>query len=197
MSGDKRNMGESMMNKQGWEGGKGLGRNEDGIASHVRGSKKDNVLGIGYDVQVGETWSQQSAGFAAVLKRVSAVEESSKRGRSESDDDAPANSRLSNMYSKRRTLKTGALSSGAGKEEILGRSGAKTVLNYESSESDDEDGKQKGCTLKSPTLQRLMVRYTLHEPVLTVGNEDIPKFVVSKPRNKPPKCTDTPFIAQE
>ena len=200
MSSEKRSsVAATMMGKQGWDGVKGLGPNGEGIATHVRVSKKDNVLGIGYEGQVKETWSQQSAGFAAVLKRVSTVETKRERSESEASDDdrAPANSRLSNMYAKRRTLKTGALSSGAGKEEILGGAGSKTVLNYDSSESDDEDGKQKGCTLKSPTLQRLLVRYTLHEPVLTVGNDDIPKFTVSKPRVKPPKCTDTPFVAQE
>lgn len=37
------------LEKMGWQEGKGLGKNEDGMASHIKQKKKDDVAGIGAD----------------------------------------------------------------------------------------------------------------------------------------------------
>ena len=36
------------MEKMGWEKGKGLGANQDGMVTHVKVRQKDNQKGVGY-----------------------------------------------------------------------------------------------------------------------------------------------------
>eukprot|EP00959_Pyramimonas_sp_CCMP1952_P376501 7886228-Pyramimonas_sp.AAC.1 len=47
---EREGMGFKMLQKLGWSEGKGLGANEDGIATHVRVKKRRENTGIGADV---------------------------------------------------------------------------------------------------------------------------------------------------
>lgn len=42
---DKSSFGFKMMQKMGWDKGKGLGKNEDGMATHVKIKKRQENLG--------------------------------------------------------------------------------------------------------------------------------------------------------
>lgn len=81
-----------MLLKQGWEKGKGLGKNEDGIKTHVRVTKKEESLGVGFRVDAvnTQTWAQSMqasctppgriGGSAAVMLDTSSDDTSSDDG---------------------------------------------------------------------------------------------------------------------
>ncbi len=53
MSGkDSASYGASLMKKQGWSEGQGIGKHGTGMAESVKVSKKDDNKGIGYSAQV-------------------------------------------------------------------------------------------------------------------------------------------------
>eukprot|EP00758_Cryptobia_borreli_P002980 Tbor_TRINITY_DN3435_c0_g1::TRINITY_DN3435_c0_g1_i1::g.3698::m.3698/K11135/PINX1; Pin2-interacting protein X1 len=199
---DESRFGVGMMKKLGWDGKSGIGLEGDGVKSHVRVTKKDNSLGIGYEGKVNDTWSQQSMGFADILKRMNSDNETKGRGKGiekngSSDDVLDCykpkfhGGKSSSLYNKRQTLKTGALHSSQGKQEIMGDKRPRA----QSSDSDDSDSERKS-SLKSPTLNRLMSRYHLHEPRKAEGGaSEVEKIVITKPQIKPPKVIDTPFFA--
>ena len=60
------------MEKMGWTEGKGLGKREDGLSSHIKVAKKDDSAGLGVDaaakeqVQVADNWWHD--GFSKQLK---------------------------------------------------------------------------------------------------------------------------------
>ena len=45
---DENKFGHKLMEKMGWEKGKGLGANQDGMVTHVKVRQKDNQKGVGY-----------------------------------------------------------------------------------------------------------------------------------------------------
>lgn len=70
-SNDDTRIGKKLMKASGWDDGKGLGKHEDGNATHVKTKRKDDVLGIGYEAKgQSQQWSAQSVGFADILKRM-------------------------------------------------------------------------------------------------------------------------------
>ncbi|KAG5189305.1 G-patch domain-containing protein [Tribonema minus] len=58
-----------LMRKMGWSEGKGLGKDEDGIASHIRVQRRDGNLGLGAakDRDGSAGWSATTTSFSAVL----------------------------------------------------------------------------------------------------------------------------------
>jgi len=58
------------MAKMGWEPGKGLGLNENGITEHVAVKLKDNLHGIGADKKAIDNWIDKSVGFDQLLKEL-------------------------------------------------------------------------------------------------------------------------------
>lgn len=202
---DESRKGLHMMKKQGWDGQKGLGKNEDGLQSHVRVTKKDDTLGIGYDgaVAKNQVWSQQAANFADILKRVN-----NKDSSSDDDDEGSGSDNNNNdngevkavvgksgsLFAKRRTLKTGALNSAEGKAEILGSKRQRVVeSSSDSDDSDDDKPKKNQMNLKSKMLVRLMLRHEAHEPKSNIEDQGA-RIIVTKPSVKPAKVTATPFL---
>ena len=55
---NKNKFGYKLLQKMGWKEGKGMGKNEDGIATHVRATRKYKDLGIGAKVDTtgNSTW---------------------------------------------------------------------------------------------------------------------------------------------
>ncbi|XP_025205089.1 G patch domain-containing protein 4 [Melanaphis sacchari] len=51
--------GETILRKYGWTQGKGLGKNEDGIAAPVRASLKFDQTGVGYDTANAELYGDK------------------------------------------------------------------------------------------------------------------------------------------
>lgn len=192
----KAGFGEALMMKQGWAGGgTGIGRDGKGVADHVKVSKKDDVKGIGYSAKLNQTYSAQSVAFEDVLSRVSGS------AASPAPEGSPAGSPTSGAavsagkhavaYAKRRALKTGALTSADGKAELLG-AGKKYRAEREADQESDAENEADVSTLQSPILRRLTVRCVALEPKATSVQATV---TVTKPEPKPPKVTDTPFLA--
>lgn len=204
-----KNFGKNLLKKSGWSEGTGLGKEQEGTTTHVKVSRKDDVMGIGYKAGVQDTWSAQSVGFADVLDRLKTTKSSSMIVVDDSDEDvagptaasptspdskpsSPTESRHYKMYAKRNALKTELLRSNGDekKQEILGRASS----SGQRKRSRDEDEDMNTSTLTSPLLTRLMMRHPKHEPKPSVGSEDNRVRIV-KPNPRPPKCTESPFLA--
>ncbi|ESL09623.1 hypothetical protein TRSC58_02654 [Trypanosoma rangeli SC58] len=201
----ENNIGKSMLKRSGWTEGSGLGRNQEGVASHIKTRRKDGVMGVGYEGGVQEAWSTQSVGFADVLSRIkSAVTSGSSDSETETDADAkkitsgPSGGRHCGMYAKRHALKTELLRSknGTSTEEILGSASSSRKRARDGDKESEEDAALLS-TLRSPLLQRVMVRVPRHEPRLPTKDdgEKVDVVRITKPQPRPPKCTDTPFLA--
>lgn len=199
-----KSFGRNLLKKSGWTEGEGLGKSQEGVKQHVKVSKKDNVMGLGYQAGVGDTWSAQSVGFADVLDRIK--NKATAVGSDSDDDDAqvvspasasptsPVGSKYTNMYAKRHALKTeGVHGRSEAKEEILGHA----VRSKRSRSSTDSSALSVDAesSLQSSTLRRLMVRCPAAEPK-PLSKEDGTKdrVEVTKPDPRPPKCTESPFI---
>lgn len=88
---DKSNFGLRMLQKMGWTEGKGLGKNEDGIAENVKVAKKSNNLGLGatLDSTGSAGWNSTAMNFNSLLEGLtkaygtvqSRVTDSSKKGK--------------------------------------------------------------------------------------------------------------------
>jgi Pin2-interacting protein X1 len=200
---DASNFGKQLMKKSGWEEGKGLGKNEDGIVENVKTTRKDNTLGIGYDGQVQQTWSTQSVGFADILSRINTkmttVDDSDDDGETEESSSPPTVSPVargptggkhSAAYAKRRNLKTEGLRSDEGKAEILGASSSTHKRARDSDENPFENDKS---TLVSPLLVRLLDRCPAHEPRPSMDAQSTVE--ITKPDPRPPRPADTPFYS--
>ncbi|KAJ3046992.1 G-patch-domain-containing protein [Rhizoclosmatium globosum] len=66
---DKSKIGYKMMQAMGWSG-KGLGKNEDGMAEHVKVSLKSNNLGIGADKKSSDNWMDNTFAFSSLLENL-------------------------------------------------------------------------------------------------------------------------------
>eukprot|EP01089_Gocevia_fonbrunei_P002098 TRINITY_DN1208_c0_g1_i1.p1 TRINITY_DN1208_c0_g1~~TRINITY_DN1208_c0_g1_i1.p1 ORF type:complete len:281 (+),score=98.78 TRINITY_DN1208_c0_g1_i1:129-971(+) len=92
-SDDKSKFGYKMLEKMGWEDGKGLGANEDGRTDHVKVSKKSDAGGIGTQKDTtGKAWIENTFQYSALLANLNKVyngtekEESSADSSSEKDE---------------------------------------------------------------------------------------------------------------
>uniref|UniRef100_A0A7S1L0R8 PinX1-related protein 1 n=1 Tax=Neobodo designis TaxID=312471 RepID=A0A7S1L0R8_NEODS len=202
MSKESGSYGASLMKKQGWSEGQGIGKHGTGQAEAVKVSKKDDVKGIGYSAKVHQTYSAQSVAFEDVISRIAtkntnpdaSPDEASPSGSPTSHGVPAFAGKHAVAYQKRRNLKTGALSSADGKAELLG-AGKKYRAEREA-ESDEDDAEaiaaKNPTTLQSPLLKRLTTRCVALEPKASTTTATV---TITKPNPKPPKVTDTPFLA--
>lgn len=69
---DKTTFGFRMMQKMGWKGDTGLGKNETGIVDNVKVSKRETGLGLGMEESAdgagNKAWSETANSFNAVLE---------------------------------------------------------------------------------------------------------------------------------
>lgn len=194
-------MGKNLLKKSGWKEGSGLGKDQDGTTTHIKVSRKDDVMGIGYKAGVAETWSTQSVGFADVLERIKQRTAAVHNG---SDDDgdsgegspvspsasspstskpsSPTESRHYRMYAKRNALKTELLRATDSREkaeEILGR--AATHRRGRTSDEEDGDGDAR-TSQRSRKAEDDDVRSTLKSPLLS-------RLMVRCPKHEPRPTT--------
>ncbi|XP_022094096.1 PIN2/TERF1-interacting telomerase inhibitor 1-like [Acanthaster planci] len=64
---NENKFGEKLMKKMGWQQGKGLGMNEDGMTSHIKVTVKNNVLGLGCSQQHDDNWIGHQDDFNDLL----------------------------------------------------------------------------------------------------------------------------------
>jgi Pin2-interacting protein X1 len=72
---DTSAFGYRMLRKMGWNEGNGLGKNQDGINTHVKVSKRAQGLGLGAakDTTGDSAWSSTASTFASVLSALNEV----------------------------------------------------------------------------------------------------------------------------
>jgi len=83
---DEDKFGQKLMEKMGWEKGKGLGANQDGRVEHIKIKQKDNQKGVGFEGH-DDTWIAHQDDFQAVLAALN-VEHGDGKDLSESEKKA-------------------------------------------------------------------------------------------------------------
>jgi hypothetical protein len=123
---DKKGFGFRMLQKMGWKEDKGLGKNESGITTNVKVSKREEGLGLGMDKFVDDNvgnkaWSSTVQSYNAVLDMLkttyksAAVSSDSNAG---SDSDAEHKSKKARKKDKKsKKSKKNAPSSSESEEE--------------------------------------------------------------------------------
>lgn len=180
----ENNIGKTLLKRSGWTEGSGLGKEQDGVVSHVKVSRKDDVTGLGYKAGVAEAWSTQSVGFADVLDRI----KNKTLVVNDSDDDdigsptsaaassptdskpsSPTESRHYKMYAKRNALKTELLRGGSDsrekRAEILGSASSTRRRGRESGSGTDDDDDSDASDRKRAKSDS--TKSTLVSPLLT------------------------------
>ncbi|KAJ8916508.1 hypothetical protein NQ315_000150 [Exocentrus adspersus] len=67
---DSNKFGQKMLERMGWQHGKGLGAKEDGITEHVKVSYKNDSKGMGYK-DSNDQWTEHETNFSALLEQLS------------------------------------------------------------------------------------------------------------------------------
>ncbi|KAF4135446.1 G-patch domain [Phytophthora infestans] len=99
---DTSKFGFKMLVKMGWSAGKGVGKELQGQATHVKIARRSENLGVGCSLKQAEVqgWSQTAGGFADVLKTLN------KSYGSKSSSDADSSDEGSNSSSSKKAKKT-------------------------------------------------------------------------------------------
>ncbi|EGZ11026.1 hypothetical protein PHYSODRAFT_355318 [Phytophthora sojae] len=84
---DTSKFGFKMLVKMGWSAGKGVGKNLQGQATHVKIARRSENLGVGCSLKQAEVqgWSETAGGFADVLKTLNKSYGGSKSGSDATD----------------------------------------------------------------------------------------------------------------
>lgn len=84
---DESKFGQKLMEKMGWEKGKGLGANENGRVQHISLKLKDNNKGIGFEGH-DDTWLEHQNDFQSVLAALNIEHVDAGKGLSENEKKA-------------------------------------------------------------------------------------------------------------
>jgi len=101
---DKSNFGHRMLAKMGWKEGKGLGKEQHGTSTNLRGVRRsDETLGIGAttDTHGGDGWSQTNQNFHGVLESLR-----TQHGTTESADNKDSKKREKRSKKRKKEKKT-------------------------------------------------------------------------------------------
>jgi len=96
---DESKFGQKLMEKMGWQKGKGLGANENGRVQHISLKLKDNNKGIGFEGH-DDTWLEHQNDFQSVLAALNI--EHGDAGKGLSENEKKANLEELSKKSKRR-----------------------------------------------------------------------------------------------
>ena len=69
---EKESFAYKMMGKLGWQEGRGLGANEQGIKSHIKAKKKDDALGVGVveEAKIKGDWTANTSTYDRILENL-------------------------------------------------------------------------------------------------------------------------------
>ncbi|CAG9834211.1 unnamed protein product [Diabrotica balteata] len=70
---DANKFGQKLLEKMGWQSGKGLGAKEDGIKEHIKISYKNDSKGMGYK-ESNDQWTEHETHFSALLESLTGEE---------------------------------------------------------------------------------------------------------------------------
>ncbi|KAJ3111086.1 Presequence protease, mitochondrial [Phlyctochytrium bullatum] len=169
---DTEKAGYKMLKAMGWSDGKGLGRNEDGMATHLAVKMKNDKIGVGAAKNASDNWLEHTAGFSALLANLNSVtpDEDEAEDADEAEEEKPAAKKAKKNKKKKQ------VDDAAEDEEEKPRKKRKT-------ENDDDDGSTK----KLPVLETVNLDYV---PNLNrmLGNGRIAnrrRHVIHHPETKP------------
>merc|ERR1711915_896397 len=96
---DESKFGQKLMEKMGWEKGKGLGSKQDGMVNHITLKQKDNLKGIGFEGH-DDTWLAHQDDFQNLLAALNV--EHGEAGKNMNDSEKKATLSEISKKSKRR-----------------------------------------------------------------------------------------------
>jgi len=96
---DESKFGQKLMEKMGWEKGKGLGSKQDGMVNHITLKQKDNLKGIGFEGH-DDTWLAHQDDFQNLLAALNV--EHGEAGKNMNEDEKKASLSEISKKSKRR-----------------------------------------------------------------------------------------------
>ncbi|RLN91966.1 hypothetical protein BBJ28_00015723 [Nothophytophthora sp. Chile5] len=108
---DTSKFGFKMLMKMGWSAGKGVGKDLQGQATHVKIARRSENLGVGCSLKQAEVqgWSNTAAGFADVLKTLNksygSKSSGSEDGEASDDDSASSKKSKKDKKSKKKDKK--------------------------------------------------------------------------------------------
>ncbi|KAJ3210519.1 PIN2/TERF1-interacting telomerase inhibitor 1 [Dinochytrium kinnereticum] len=104
---DTEKAGYKMLRAMGWSDGKGLGRNEDGMASHLKVSLKNNTLGVGAQKNASDNWLENTNAFSALLANLNkpASDDEGSEKDSESDEEGDEEEEMKDGETKKKKNK--------------------------------------------------------------------------------------------
>ncbi|KAG9323031.1 hypothetical protein KVV02_008099 [Mortierella alpina] len=89
---DTNKFGFKMMEKMGWEQGKGLGAKEDGVQEHVKVRLKENHLGVGATKKSSDNWLGNTDAFSRLLADLNERVENDAKESESKDEEKSSNS---------------------------------------------------------------------------------------------------------
>ncbi|GMF28479.1 unnamed protein product [Phytophthora lilii] len=92
---DTSKFGFKMLVKMGWSAGKGVGKDLQGQATHVKVARRSENLGVGCSLKQAEVqgWSETAGGFADVLKTLNKSYGSKASSEADSSDEGSSSSK--------------------------------------------------------------------------------------------------------
>ena len=73
LSSDEHRFGKKLMERMGWQKGKGLGANEHGHTEHIAVQIKNDTTGIGYSKDHADKWVAHQDEFNALLSSLNST----------------------------------------------------------------------------------------------------------------------------
>ncbi|KAG1710353.1 hypothetical protein DVH05_017357 [Phytophthora capsici] len=104
---DTSKFGFKMLVKMGWSAGKGVGKDLQGQATHVKIARRSENLGVGCSLKQAEVqgWSETAGGFADVLKTLNKSYGSKSSSDADSSDESSSSSKKSKKAKKEKKSK--------------------------------------------------------------------------------------------
>lgn len=154
-SNDTNKFGQRLMEKMGWEKGKGLGANENGMTEHIKASYKWDQSGLGASPQSADAWVAHQDDYNDLLKMLnSGNQDDTLKDKNETSDAKDGCKRYYGRFARGRVQK---LRTTEDLDCIFGRrksaSAPATPSNQSAANSGDEnDSESEGGTEKSHGL---------------------------------------------
>ncbi|GFR86346.1 Pin2/trf1-interacting protein 1 [Elysia marginata] len=153
-SNDTNKFGQRLMEKMGWEKGKGLGANENGMTEHIKASYKWDQSGLGASPQSADAWVAHQDDFNDLLKMLnSGNQDETPEEKDQTQQAKDGSKRYYGRFARGRVQK---LRTTEDLDCIFGRrktaSAPTTPSNQSAANSDGESDQEDGATENSHGL---------------------------------------------